>query len=1137
MSQPNPRKAGPRTPNGTDTSPAAASSDAPAQTVPQPIHHPLPKHPHTYIPAHLKSNGPRSQYSKGRSTSSRSAVDESPEIKALRDKYGDKLAPLKETFGNWTDEDLLTLLAECNGNGDIAATKILEGHAEHWDSVSHKKKDKNTPAGVTGGPHTAARDRAEAGGSASPGRGGLRGGRGGTPGRGGIRGGRGGFAGGRGGHSNEAGGSGKVALVHGIPATADGAAASPAAEGTPAAGSDPSTSVWANEGTSSTGPEPLNGVAKEKVAPGKASPKAQKGAKPPAPAGPPKMSWAQIAKKGKPEAPVPPPVKAAPPVPPSVAPSAPTQPAAESTLAEAPGPEPEPVAEEPTPHDEPAAEPETTEDDGPEEVTTAPSDDWIAITPPNQKIPVELPASSTPAVEEPKVVEEEPKATIPEPSKPAEVPATTQQPTSATLQPTGAPPGLSPVPQPAPAPSTTAVSAPAPTIPSTAPTSVPAKTSTPRLGSSRPASRFRVTDAPVVMPGGGLPTPVFGGLSFGNAINASGTSFGGSGLESRFGMQFGSLSLNDDLDALEPPAPEPSAPTTQHEAPAPAPVEPEQAPAPAPVSAPAPAPLQAPAATSQAPQPSPQPVVAPQPSVPAQPVQQSPRVLSSSTAINSLFQHAQQPTPQSVAPQIAPPQGLSPAQQQQPTQQPTPTSASKVDSLPPFLQQGAPGLLSQLQQQQQQQSHHVQPTQQQVSASHLPPHLTQPQQLGSPAQQSQQLAGSQPQQSLPYNVGSGQHLPPHLDTSSLPQTQQPASATSISAPHPALAAQNSYFRNAGADSSFYHAPTPPQTQLPQQLQQQDHSSAYGAFSPLGQPQQSQGGHLGGFSNSPAVGDYGGYDAQGRQSFYDSYGQGSNFQNRPQLAHDEPSKGALQPSTPTNVLPGQQNLNLGQGQPGSAQPGVANPGGFNMMPYFYQQPYFPPPPAQYNPYSQYKYPYSQPPPGPAGPGPQGLQGNKPPTTGTASPYGSQPYPSASSPYDDPNSAGYQQGTGSVADYQKQQPMYGQGFQNLFVNQGTAQSGSPLAATPGGRSGATSSSPENPYKSYGGGPGVGADKGAAGQQATAGRTAGGPGPQPQQGSYYPNQYSAQRQPPAQGYPQGDGQQYYSGYQPRNQYGGGW
>ncbi|KAG8911526.1 hypothetical protein FRC01_005667 [Tulasnella sp. 417] len=853
MSQTNPRKPALRTPNGTDTSPAAASSDAPAQPVPQPIHHPLPKHPHTYIPAHLKSNGPRTQHPRGRSSKSNTSVDESPEIKALRAKYGDKLSNLKETFGTWSDEDLLGLLSESNGNVDSVATMILEGRVEHWDSVSHKKKDKATPTGVTGGPHTAARDRVEAGGSASPGRGGFRGGRGGTPGRGGARGGRGGGAGGRGGFAN---GSGRVA-------GADGTTAGPAAENpTTTADAWGSADASASWGTDGAWGESASGASKEKEAPVPTKTPPVKGqqqsskapAKPQAPAGPPKMSWAQIAKKGKPaEPPVPPPVKAPASIPPPSLPATSSaQPVSEPTPSEppaAPEPEPAPVDSTTDPVEDSAAlEPQSTDEDGPEEATTAPSDDWIAVTPPNQQIPVELPTTTVPAVEEPKSVEAEVKSITTEAPKAPEPTPTAQQSSSvSTLQPTGAPPGLSPVPQPASTPSTATVTSPAATVASTAAPSVPAKSSTPRLGSSRPASRFRTTDAPVVMPGGGLPTTVFGSLSFGNAIT------------------------------------------------------------------------------------------------------------------------------------------------------------------------------------------------------------------------------------------------------------------------------------------------------PDQLQQQDHSSPYGAFSPLGQPQQTQGGQFGGFNNSPAGADYG-YDAQ--RGFYDSYAQGSGFQNRPQLAHDEPAKGGLQPSTPTNVLPGQQNLNLGQGQPGGAQSGVANPGpGFGMVPYpYYQQPaYFPPPvPAQYNPYSQYKYnPYSQPPPGPSGPGPQGLQGNKPPTTGTASPYGSQHYPSQSTPYDDPASVGYQQGTTSATDYQKQQPLYGgQGLQNFFGNQSTGQNGPQLGGAQGGRASATSSSPENPYKAYGSGPGVGADKSAAGQQGGAGRAAGGPGPQSQQGGYYPNsQYSTQRQPPAQGYPQGDGQQYYSGYQPRNQYGGAW
>ncbi|KIO21498.1 hypothetical protein M407DRAFT_28891, partial [Tulasnella calospora MUT 4182] len=461
MSQTNPRKPALRTPNGTDTSPAAASSDAPAQPVPQPIHHPLPKHPHTYIPAHLKSNGPRTQYPRGRSSKSNNpAADESPEIKAMRAKYGDKLSNLKETFGNWSDEDLLPLLAESNGNVDSVATMILEGRAEHWDSVSHKKKDKGAPTGVTGGPHTAARDRAEAGGSASPGiggagRGGFRGGRGGPPGRGGARGGRGGGSGGRGGYSN---GSGKVALTQGV-SGADGTTASPAMENAAAdawGSADPSASTWDTDGAWG---ESANGASKVKEAPVPTKTPPVKGqqqsskapAKAPAPAGPPKMSWAQIAKKGKPvEPPIAPPVKAPAAVPPPSLPApTPAEPVSEPTPSEplaAPEPEPTPVDSTTDLAEEPAVtEAQPTDEDGPEEATTAPSDDWIAVTPPNQQIPVELPAVTVPAVEEPKPVEAEAKTTATEAPKAPESTPITQQPSSvSTLQPTGAPPGLSP---------------------------------------------------------------------------------------------------------------------------------------------------------------------------------------------------------------------------------------------------------------------------------------------------------------------------------------------------------------------------------------------------------------------------------------------------------------------------------------------------------------------------------------------------------------------------------------------------------------------------------------------------------------------------------------------------------------------
>lgn len=57
------------------------------------------------------------------------AIDESPELKALRDKYGSKLATLKDIYSTWSDEDLLSVLGEVNGNVDTAAERIVEGES------------------------------------------------------------------------------------------------------------------------------------------------------------------------------------------------------------------------------------------------------------------------------------------------------------------------------------------------------------------------------------------------------------------------------------------------------------------------------------------------------------------------------------------------------------------------------------------------------------------------------------------------------------------------------------------------------------------------------------------------------------------------------------------------------------------------------------------------------------------------------------------------------------------------------------------------------------------------------------------------------------------------------------------------
>ena len=52
---------------------------------------------------------------------------DSEETRALRRKFSDKLTTLKEVYPNWSDDDLLSLLSEVNGNVEIAVVRISEG--------------------------------------------------------------------------------------------------------------------------------------------------------------------------------------------------------------------------------------------------------------------------------------------------------------------------------------------------------------------------------------------------------------------------------------------------------------------------------------------------------------------------------------------------------------------------------------------------------------------------------------------------------------------------------------------------------------------------------------------------------------------------------------------------------------------------------------------------------------------------------------------------------------------------------------------------------------------------------------------------------------------------------------------------
>ncbi|CAO0794759.1 unnamed protein product [Mucor circinelloides] len=69
------------------------------------------------------------------------------DIKSLRAQYRQALPSLTELFPEWSHNDLLFVMDECQGDLDLAITRISEGHANQWGQVKSKKpKPKPTPA-------------------------------------------------------------------------------------------------------------------------------------------------------------------------------------------------------------------------------------------------------------------------------------------------------------------------------------------------------------------------------------------------------------------------------------------------------------------------------------------------------------------------------------------------------------------------------------------------------------------------------------------------------------------------------------------------------------------------------------------------------------------------------------------------------------------------------------------------------------------------------------------------------------------------------------------------------------------------------------------------------------------------------
>jgi hypothetical protein len=65
--------------------------------------------------------------------------EEPDNIRSLRRLYGRELGTLREMFVEWTDEDLLQVLQETDGQLDTAAMRISTGNKQPVSSLSVKR--------------------------------------------------------------------------------------------------------------------------------------------------------------------------------------------------------------------------------------------------------------------------------------------------------------------------------------------------------------------------------------------------------------------------------------------------------------------------------------------------------------------------------------------------------------------------------------------------------------------------------------------------------------------------------------------------------------------------------------------------------------------------------------------------------------------------------------------------------------------------------------------------------------------------------------------------------------------------------------------------------------------------------------
>ncbi|KAF9513506.1 hypothetical protein BS47DRAFT_960848 [Hydnum rufescens UP504] len=610
-----------------------------------------------------------------------------------------------------------------------------------------------------------------------------------------------------------------------------------------------------------------------------------------------------------------------------------------------------------------------------------------------------------------------------------------------------------------------------------APTASKPLTPSAKSATATRAARYKSLDQPVIMPSGSS-VPPFAYPGVGASGGSQQLSFGGNYSFDRFGVQFGSLNMNEDSEAsIKEPTPEPA---------------PDAVPS---------------AAAQQTPHQSP--VQAHQ--------QQAAQVAQGQSQGQSQGQQAQPPS-QTQTQQHENNQ-LPSSLPSQLTQQPQP---SQQQPQPPLHQQQQQASVASLYQQasyQQPSGHHPGA---QAAPYSIPPSLPHHQ--------------SQPQQTQPQPAQHAGYTQQHIQAA---QTQQQHAIDSRLG-HPS--AHTSYYRGPeqtyyGSPNAPPSSQPPQQQDLTSPYGEfsplsQTHASHLGGFNTSAGPVD----YLYGDQQRGASA----FQGRNGSISHDDLNKGllpSQLQTNSGLQQQStPAQAQGQNGPPLTPGQGAQPPPTGQGQPGyPGMPPISYyyPQPYSQTPYYGQYGAYPPPQPQY---MKYQAVYHNAP--GSSPAPPQQQPNKPPPSAVApvnSPYGSAQsqhlyHPSQTQSYEE-----YGQSNASVVDpYGKQQAQQQQlyGAQNIgsFLGLPGGVPGAGAGSSPGGQQqstnqqqrGGSGSSPENVYKPYGttsAGASNGAgtqDKAQQGQQTQASRgnvTApgvGGPQVQAQVQqtgtAYFPNRYFA-------------------------------